>query len=406
MASQLTRSTSLARKAVIGFIVFAIFTFICQFILDLVDEGIKTTPTPSDPAAYLKVDNALGDIPRPVITSLTLESGTQASYALDEAGRLPDSPPVINVYEILEPRETFGSTQRGRSMAEVLGFPRQETRLADDILFWENRTLTRSLSYHKVLQEWNYDVTIATDSATSQFVPLKSEQGFYTSKASGLLSNLGISNANFSNKFNRVDFINFSNGVMSRVLDPEDGRYARISLYKSVESSTLAPNYKPDREDESPPETVVSEVRKYDFLSGPANFIVQGTAETPSTDYVHLDFKDYTYGESGVYQLISPQQAWLDIQANLGYLIWLRPEDIDVFGEFGQYRVVEFNVLVDSVRVIYIEPDEWKTREPWTHYLQPFYMFEGFATLDDGRQAEFAFIVNALSPDSYLASTE
>ena len=407
MATALSRATDTARKAIIVFIVFAIFTFIFQFISDSL-RNIPVGPIITGKTSpYVSANSALNLIPRPEVTSLTLAEGTKASFSLAATGKLPLLPEVINIFEITEPHEDFGSALSGTNTALRLGFKQEDEkeRLADDILFWQNNTKTRSMQYNKVDQEWNFQAVYGRDPATTTLQRLESKE-YYLSKAPSLISQLSLANSYFASAKSRVDFINVSSQAkFTMELNPGKARYARVALYKRVESATLNANYRPGPT-ETPVTAIFSEVRKYNYLNGPSNFVVQGKAEKPEVDTLSFDFKDYRYGAMGVYPVITPEEAWNNIQNNKGYLYWIRKEGQDIFVVTEQLKVLKFDVDTTTVRTIYIEPDQWEQNKPWTHFLQPFYIFEGVATLEGGTKAEFAFIIEALKNESYLAPSQ
>ncbi|KXK26506.1 MAG: hypothetical protein TR69_WS6001000510 [candidate division WS6 bacterium OLB20] len=402
MASSLTKSTDLVRKLIVFFIIFAIFVFIFDFILALISPEERDTPLPRrDNKGYVEANNALGTIPRFPVRSLTLAPDTRASYALTSA--LPEFPPTVNVYRIDRPTETFLSVPNALKTAAALGFdPDQYQNTSDDVLFWSTPNSTRTLTYNKVLEDWLLEVNLATDPAAQlDDKELVTIQDFYKQAAVGIIGSLGPESGMFSTDTVRVDYIDIdASGNYTRFVQPTDARYARVALFKALESSSLVENYQP-REGEVASRPVTSEVRKTAYMSAPAELVLQGSADEPDEDILSYKYREFLPADKGVYTLINPETAWNNVQANLGYLYWLRPEDRDVFDPYEQVVVTRFDAQPEKTRIIYLEPDNWDPNLPYTQFLQPFYIFEGIARLQDGREAEFAFIVEALNNSSY-----
>lgn len=403
MSSNLSKSTSMVRKGVIGFVIFAIVVLLLQFIMNTL-TGEETDPGPSvvSRSAYESESLAFSKLPKPQVDSLTLAPNTRAIFSLSNNQRLPEFPPVVRVYEIQPLAEKLGDADRARQTAVELGFAAKESRLIDDTLYWEIDGLTRSLTYHKVQKEWNYEVDLAKDPATAENIELSEDTEFYQELNYRLLASLKIDTEYFSDGIAKVDFININLAdVYTTAEVKDDARYVRVALFKSLRAATLKDSYRPSSNDDVIYDDLDAVVRKFDYISGPANIVVQGEVKDPDTDYVRFDYKDYDYGDFGVYPAITAEQAWDNIQANMGYLIWLRPQDKDQFEEYDQLSVSEFIADVDRTQIVYIEPDNRIASEEWTHYLQPYYMFEGVANLTDGRKAEFVFIIEAVNPNQF-----
>lgn len=396
----------MVRKLIVFFIIFAIFVFIFDFILVLLEgEPVSRGPIRgTDYRGYLESDMLLGQIPHLPIQSLTLETGSRASYSLEIGSELPEFPTTANVYKIDRPTETLSSVAGAQATAASLGFdPDAYQTTSDDILFWTTENQGRSFTYHKVLDDYFFEVDLSIDEAALEKKPLDIERTDFANASQSLISSIGIRGVNFSQSTVRIDYISINqDGSYTRYVQPREAEYVRIALYKAVESSSIDENYSaPQGSDD--PRAVLSEVRSKDYLGAPATMVVQGNGAKADEDLLEFDYTEFSISSRGIYTLITPQEAWLNIQANLGKLYWLRPEDKDVFAPYEQVSVTRFEAFPDKTRIIYIEPGEWDPNQPYTQFLQPFYIFEGIATLADGRDAEFAFIIEALNNSSYAS---
>lgn len=353
-------------------------------------------------AAYLQADLVFGKLPKPDIDTLTLAPETKALFSISDNKTLPDFPPTGNVYLIEKNKEKLGDADSARATAVKLGFEQEESRIVDELLLWESPGITRTLTFNKTIKEWSYSINFEKDQAGINKIPLMQEEGYYSSLQNSLLSNISIKIPEFQNGSSRIDYIALDeNGKYIETPDANTGSYARIALYKLMEVSSLKENYRPNSSDEIIFQEVLADVRKLDYLNAPAVFVVQGEAEKPIEEYISFDLKEFNYGAKGVYPLMSAEEAWDNVQQNKGYLNWLRPQDVDLFSDYKPLNIREFKADSERTSLIYIDPDERNSVEDWTHYLQPFYLFEGVAIVDDGRKAEFAFLIEAIPSNQY-----
>ena len=405
MATALSRATNNARKAIIIFIIFAIFTFVAQFVGDLIKPATGTGPAIGTSSGYKNIDNALGaQIPQPQVNSITLADGTQAQFGLANSGVLPKMPPTVNVYEIQQPRFFLLDDDNAAKTASRFGLKASDKRpkLSENILLWQNSSLSRTFTYNKSDHIFNFKASYTLDSSATNRENLVTAADYATS-APNIVSTLVGSNIAFSGAHSRIDFLNVSGQSNFTSAEPDKARYARIAVYKNIEASSLKQGYTPAAGDKNPAVIMNAEVHKYNYLDAPAVAVVQGKLDKSETDYLSFDYKEYSYGNVGIYSLISSEDAWGNIQNNKGYLYWLKKQTDNTFSPQEKLNVLTFDVDATKVRVIYIEPDAWVENEPWTHYLQPFYIFEGTAILQGGIRADFAFLTEAMASTSYVA---
>lgn len=406
MASKLDKATTKARKGVIVFLIFAISTFVFAFISDLSKDSIDTiTPSRTPASPYLAPDQKLGLIPKPQIESLRIPEGTVSTFSLIDRTVLPEMPPVVNVFVINKPREKLGSTAKGREVASNLGLGSQEKSIADFTLFWQTVDTSRSLTYNKLLEKWNYQVDLQKEQLSIEALeklPLDTSTGFYNLKGLEILSRIGINDNYFSQAPARVDYINLNKltGKISTASSPRLAGFVRIAQFKSIEASTLLETYKPQA-NESIKTNYTSTIRRTNFLDASAVIITRGEGKDLVPPLTSMTYHQFNYGTRGVYKLLSSTDAFLKIQSGLGKVYWLGIQKEDPFKEYQPLSVLEYKIDGSKTSLIYIEPTDWVEAEPWTNYLQPYYLFEGVAVLTDGRDADFSLILPALADSEY-----
>jgi hypothetical protein len=403
MASSLSKSTQFMRKVLIAFIIFAILSFGYQFANDYINNQNNIPPEQisQNNNAYAIPNNKFEQIPRFEIISKTLAPETRATFSIASNNRLPNFPNSVNVYKINPPRERLGDVNRARTIATKLGFNFEENSNENNTLVWNSSDLTKVLYYHKVEQEWKFEVLLNRSSILSNQLIIDSNPNFYSSFATKTIDSLGISRTRFAGSNSRVIYSTVKNGVNIRQAESfRTANSVMVSLYRSIIASELSENYRP-QEGTTPATNYIADVIKLDYRNGVADFIITNNKEDIEKDLLAFNFKDFEYGEKAIYNLITAESAWNLIQQNKGYLIWLKLDNDDFFNEHAQLNVKEFKADSPKTRLIYLEPDKRIAELEYTHYLQPFYLFEGTVIVADGRQGKFIFLVPALEENSY-----
>lgn len=406
MSSRLSKATDTARKGIIVFLIFAISTFIFRFIFGLTDpdQGI-IRPSTTPPSPYVKASQELGKIPRPEITSLPLTADSNPRYSLQNRDTLPDFPPVANIFVINKPREKLGNTTQGREVAEKLEFSGRERIINQNIMFWQTEDTSRSLSYDKLLEIWDYETDLTKenlDEEQKDSLGISTVDGFYDTVGESIINSLGLGSNFFKESNSTVNYvdINRASGEIVSSVPAESAKYVNISQFKKVEAATLNSSYRPQK-DEIALQAYISDVRKTDYRNGVFDMILRGEGNELLPDIVNYGYKEFSYGQRGVYNLQTPEEAFIKVQNGEGIIYWLKLKNEDQFSDPIALDVLEFKVEGSRVSLIYIEPDDWKEDQPWTNYLQVYYLFEGTALLKDGREADFAIILESLKDVEY-----
>lgn len=407
MASRLSKATKHARKGVIIFLIFAIATFIFNFIFGLIDDGgviiDKDAKPPASP--YLKSNQALGDIPFPSINSLETNPASNTTYSIQDRDTLPFFPPVINVYEINKPREKLGNVANGNKVALELELNANGRTIADNVILWQSADTARSLTYNKLLEKWGYTTDLSKekfDEDTLSTLNTITESNYYDSIGNTVLSGLNLNDTYFDQSANRVYYVHYDGiNKLSVASSPRLSKFVYITQFKKILGSEVDQEYRP-KENELKYSNYFSDVRKIDYLSGVANILVRGDMNNIIPGLVKLDYQVYNYGLKGIYNALNSTEAFLKLQNNEGILYYLKLRGEDVFTPHQKLSILEYRVKATDTEIIYIEPNDWYESEPWTNYLQPYYLFEGVAILEDGREADFAIILPALAEGEYL----
>ncbi len=407
MASKLNKSTNIARKALIVFLVFAIFTFIYGFITGNNNTTPQTVvPTQAPRSPYLQSDDELGAIPYPQVIPLPVTPQPVATYSIQDQAVLPSFPDVLNVYVINKPREKLGNTAKGIEVATQLELGGGGRIIADNVTLFQSEDTTRSLTYDKLYEKWNFETDITKekfDAETLNSLRLNSDINTYLNTGNILLTLLKLSDSHFNSAPARASYINynFSDKTIRIASSARTGQFVYIRQSKIISSADIDPNYRPSQ-GEPEIQTLNSQIRSHEYNKGIVNMIVRGTGKELTPELVAFDYHQLNYGEQGRYKSLTSRDAFLKLQNGEGFLYWLNLKGRDPFLPHEALPVLEFKVDASKTAIVYVQPEEWNDASPWTTYLQPYYLFEGTAVLTDGREADFAKLIPALDDTVYV----
>lgn len=407
MASKLNKSTSVARKGVIVFLIFAISTFLFGFLFGDSEVGTgKLSPTQGPRSPYFLADDKLGQIPYPLITPIPVSPQSAATYSIQDQEVLPTFPDVLNVHVINKPREKLGNTAKGVEVASKLQLGSSGRIVADNVSLFQSEDTVRSLTYDKLYERWIYETDLTKEVLNQETVAsmrLNSDIGSYTDKGDILLGLLSFSDSYFDDATERATYINY-NFVNKNITSAENARSAKfvyLRKSKKISAADADPNYRPG-EGQRAAQSLISEVRTTNYNQGIVNMIVRGNADGIVPQLVSFNYHQLNYGEMGRYNALTTTDAFLKLQRGEGFLYWLNLKGTDPFSTQEQLSVLELKVDANKTAITYIQPQEWNEAVSWTHFLQPFYIFEGTAILTDGREADFATLVPALQESRYV----
>lgn len=387
MATQLSQTTKLIRKAFFIFIAFIIIIYIIDFIINsIVPKEPVIITDDSISSLYPKANNLLGTIPKPKPKSLQLDSATKAKFSKDKV-KFSDVPTTIFVYKINAFREQLEDAINARATAKKLGFNSFENYQLNNILYWETTNKNRTFSYDKINKIWLYNNNSKPQTHIDVNDPEK-----YKQLSVKFTNELDILSSDFSDGESKLFFINKdNNNRLTSCNSKNNCSYARIDLFKKITQ------IQPLKNGSSP---IKTSVIRYQPTEGIAQFTLTEpvkSKENITTDLKEFKYKEFSYEtEYGIYNTVDQEKAFNRLQNDEGFLIWLKLKTDDTFSEYTQLNISEFKVEMDKIQLVYIEPDD-RTEEEWTQYLQPYYVFQGTAYTKDNKEADFKYIVPALA---------
>lgn len=345
----LTKTSAVARKLIIGGIVIVILAIITKVILIPTGKQIaKSLFPPKNPPnpIYGKLDS-------PVFESKEVLS-TEISYELDtKTGKLPsDMPEKMTVYRIEPPAFSYEGGKKAFETAKYLGFSDTDlvSDLKKDTYVWRSNSLGRDLT----IQIYTKDLSLSTETGNKSGYyfsnPSFNETSAINSAVSLLTSIERGLGALYKAETPKVRFGKYSG---QRIVDTDNPSTAHIAMVDFYRKIKLIPIYGPD-----PDKGLIS--------------VVVGNTNTPSLKYVSADIKNYEINpqSNATYPIVPVSQVWSAIKNNEGVIASVNPQEQSDFEKYSPVRIDK--VLISNIELAYFESNDQQK------YLQPIYVFKGF----------------------------
>ena len=385
--ASLMEVTTNARRAVVGCLVFIVLIIGYQALRDRFINPPIVTPGVSDP--YLSANNLFGkELPALSLQSLSLApSETQLEYGVEN--RFGDFPTNVNVYKVSKPREKFGTVETAEEIAGRLGFAGPFAKTTETELQW--RSATRTLTFDKVLKRWKYETNYSTDENAQKEHKINPDKEIYEVGAKTVLSSIGIIMDELERSSAEVYFMNLDGGQLKEVASPSSADFVQVQLFwqrvaatpkeRIVVGGETVPN-------EASP--VMGNVYRENPVLGSATMILSDNG-TSSENLYGFEMTQWEIDPvSGIYPIITPEEAWDKVQKGEAYLRQLTKNGKSPLGLHEPLVVRRFVTSNEDVSIGYFESTEY------SEYQLPIYVFKGRAEMADGTEGEFVFYVDAL----------
>lgn len=382
MATQLSNATKNAKRYLIIFGIIVVIIIIISWITSSVKPKIPTGTT-TTVAGYPNADNLFKTIPKPELTSIKIAEGSPALVA-KTGGTFPEMPATAYVYLIKPEREYAGDASSARTIATNFNFSKDETKVINNVMYWETPDKNRTLQYDKAQRLWNYRyATYPTTSSTK----LLTKADEYLKVSYSFFNSVGLSSELISGNAGRAEFIQIdTNGNYTN--SSETFNAVKTSLFKKL--LIITPT---DSKITSP----YAEVRKFKYTEGIVNMLLNGEGKTIKDNLLQLNYKNFSYGDKGIYEILKPEEAFVMLQGGSGYLYRLVLNNENEYStDLVSEKISQYRLDTTKTRIIYIEPENVNANIAWTNYLQPYYLFEGTFTTTTEQSGLCAFIIPAI----------
>lgn len=389
MAS-LYQSAKRSRRIIFVLLIIALLVVVNDFVGSLRKSVVLTQEEAG--RFYMSANRNFGEIPIPNIVSIQRDTNDQHTYVVE--GFFSEFPDVAYVYKIEEPKEKLLSFENAQNAVEVLGFaPEIYVNISGDDYKWDKLGSTSSIVYNKVSQKWSLNTEFAVFQQSNANVYANKSESSYLSAGRALYRNLGFDTFGIDSGEILVTYSEFgSDGIFYEVAQDES-RFVFIDVFRKLpfadlKKSNELPTLQTGQE---LPNNFEGLVHKTDPRKGSISIIATDDARDSANDILDLEFTNYEYSiKTGSYLIITPQEAWTNIQLGQGSLVLIQRSDDTSLDTSDSLNVRRYVLDPTQIEVGYYEPDVWEG------YVYPIYIMKGRAELEDGRLANFIFYVDAI----------
>ncbi|MFA6981918.1 MAG: hypothetical protein WC243_02765 [Patescibacteria group bacterium] len=365
----LTQTSVLARKAIIGGIAFLLIALVTKsFLIPAGRQAYKSLFPPKDP-------------PNPIYGKLSAPKfeqkkvlNTDTVFELDtKTGKLPTGlPNKMAVYRIDPPAFSYEGGKKASDTAKALGFSDTDlvSDLKGDTYVWRNNTLGRELKiqintkYLSLTTNVSDKSSVFSSGGSFSEADVKRVTNGFLNQTGRVLGNL------YSAGTQKIMFGRFSGQRIIETDNPSGAQVAVIDYYRKIKDT---PVYGPDLD-----KGLIS--------------IVVGNTDNANMKYVEAEIKNFEInGQSNAtYPIVPVSQVWAAVQQNKGVMASVNPDEQSDFGTYSPVSIQK--ILITEVELAYYEELEPQK------YLQPIYVFKGFYT-SAGSKGSVAIYYPAISGD-------
>lgn len=391
----LYQSTINARRIFVGVVIVLGLILILDIISRLNETQLLESP--NTPRFYMNTTRTFGEIERPVIPAIGAQLDQNIAYTLTGFFEV-EFPDVAYVYKIEQPREKLFAFENAQNGVKLLGFntniPIENVDRGQGFYEWSISDGSKAVIFSKIDQIWDLRTVYANNIEAKKQKFLSSNTELYERNALRLIQNLKFTEG-MGLEEPRIDVVyaKLQNGTFVRDDNYQQAEYVFVNIYRRLRFADLKPrNERPEISNQAlTPEDVDADVYTNDPREGSVSMVVSNSLTDYAKDVFELEFQNFEYGERSAYLIVKAEEAWSQIQLGRGALVSLIPQGTNYLLPYPtNVTVTKLSADRNKTRVAYWEPDQW------IGYAYPIYVFEGTATLSDGRLANFIYFVEAI----------
>lgn len=380
----LAGTSNIVRKGIVFFGVFSVVVI----VLGTIFQGSQAVLEEDNEInrLYMEIDRALGEVPSPTLEGI--QYNPNANFQIESV--LPEFPDASYIYSINRPRGLL-SFDVPRKVATDLGFNLNTERTAGNTLTWTSTETVRTLTFDTVEQIWELKTNLQDSPTVVGTKTLLNSAQAYINTTGQVISRLGFDTtglggsstieivlAKLQNDFSFIDttFIEQAEYIFTnafRVLDLADPKPGATS---STGGTRLT--------------VVKGKVYSKDPRFGQVEIVGTNQLRNLAEDILELKFTNFTYGIKGSYPIITPEEAWSNVQQGQGALVQIRRQGENYFTKPDSIEVRRFIADAQQTELAFFED------VVWTGFVTPIYVFRGRAELNDGRIATFIFFTDGI----------
>lgn len=389
MASLYT-STNNARKILL--IIGAIALLIIGFDTFIKFRETTLRPVTETRRFYLNPDLALGSVPVPEIPKLNIDINGIPITQESVHGVFPD---VSYVYKVEQPREKSNTFENATKTAAALGFTAQGLRdLGNNNFRWAISDGSKTLDYNKISQVFKLDTVYENNTDAKKTKTISSNIQTYVNRGPGIIGVLGFRDAlGFTTPIVDARYlVRTERGDAIETQKASEANYVAMNIFRKIAQADLKEaKDQPDLlANEIKPQPTTGKVYTDDPRYGELSLVVSNSAGNLATDVFEMDFINYEYSTTGVYFIITPDEAVSLLQRGSGTLVALTAEGDNYFSPYTTTKVKTFKIDARRTELAFYEPKKW------SGLVYPIYVLSGTAELENGKLARFIFYIDAI----------
>lgn len=400
----LSDSTQLTRKFAKWGAILIVGAFVLTFAASFITEQIRLLGVKVQVAT-----NGFGDLPEIKLTSgLSIDPSVKPIYDLQTTnGRLYitdsknlkfDTPPTIGyVYKYYQTTPSLYLNDEIKALGKKIGYTSTPQDLGTVMRFQSDDSF-QLLEINKLTRDIQIFTDITKDSTFDTVKPFTAGFDQYQSSLFNDLKQKGILNSNYNDSRYVSEFgsefitWNADKQTYVRADSASRAELIRINLSKFVPLQYVEIPSTITGKDAIAKYLAANQASSLVRTDDPRKTSVHAIMGTTAKQIYFLDVNgtQYDTDKPETYNLISIQEAYQKIQNGEGVLADLRRSSRNDDYTYTPETVTAFHI--NKISIDYYEPT-FRTQL----YLQPIYVFSGYADLQDGTLAEFTYYLPAIA---------
>lgn len=343
-----------------------------------------------------------GTLPAVSLVGLELPENVTPQYQLETAaGEFPEVPPVVQVYDLPEKRQSLTTLDEAKLLAAKMNFDSEPIREANTSIYNWTDQIGRRLRYDASTQNFRLSTDFTKDVYEDVVVPTTEEA---KEDAQRYLNSLKLLSQDYINGFQDATYLKFGNNGEYLVANSQsEADLVRVDFFREIQMLQLTDEEKQilekyrkkeiNLDPEDVPEPIITSIITEDVISSNIYVIFRNDNLSQAGAIYELGHTSWPIDTSATetYYTRTPAEAWEDVKNGNAHLRYLVRQGGEPYTDYTPVAVEQF--LIYEITMVYLET------EAAQDYLQPVYLVRGEAREpgDPGKpKLEFAFITSAV----------
>jgi hypothetical protein len=368
--SSLITTTDTVKKGLLYFGIFCVVAILLNACM-----GLLGTITKKNPANTVELNKTFKDLTLTDMSNIPIK-GDNIVYALDDK-LVPIASNAVNVYKI-DDSSSEAALAKADDLATKLKFTGRSSSEGASLV-WKSGVHT--LKFDKSTLKFSYfNGSALPEKKYGVFAP----EADTLTKATQLVKDLNLERGQLDLSTLQLSWLVRQGNSLVSATNQAQSEYLKISVYR---------NLKPLPGKETP----LGHTYLNDYNSAPLEIIITSKDTNLIVDNIlRLNLSDYSLdSQIGVYQLISADEAWKNLQAGQAAIkeIYVSGENRIAAGGLAGRELKSITILKDKLELAYLEPGLTNDKD---NIFLPIYVFRGTADLTNGKKADITIFTYAV----------